>query len=124
MLSLVGSIQPDPFSPEHVPQATVGSKPKSTEESHKVEDGELAEDMIAEEESSDEEDPFAALGRAKEEAAEVDKAKKAQEQLKLKGDKKRKKKEKKGDGDDKDKVHVAAEGEKKPSKKKRKTKAE
>ena len=58
MLSLVGSIQPDPFSPKHVPQATVSSKPKPTEESHKVEDGELAEDMIAEE-SSDEEDPFA-----------------------------------------------------------------
>ena len=31
MLSLVGSIQPDPFSPEHVPQAPTTTAPSSSQ---------------------------------------------------------------------------------------------
>ncbi|KAH8119076.1 hypothetical protein DFH11DRAFT_1696937, partial [Phellopilus nigrolimitatus] len=82
MLSLVGSIQPDPFSPEHVPKPAVA---KNSETDEEPDDGN---------EESDEEDPFSNLARAAKDADEREAAEKEQK-ARDKEEKKRKKKEKK-----------------------------
>ncbi|KAF8530426.1 hypothetical protein BU17DRAFT_27070, partial [Hysterangium stoloniferum] len=88
MLSLIGSIQPDPFSPEHVPPAQEQSKHNEEDDDEEAEEEE-AEDLQAledgEAESSDPElDTFAELGKkadkmAAEEAKKAGKAKKRKE---------------------------------------------
>lgn len=60
MLSLLGSIQPDPFSPEHVPETGKGDKAES-----EAEDLEVQQEIEPGEEDDDEiesdEDTFKAL---------------------------------------------------------------
>lgn len=127
MLSLVGSIQPDPFSPEHIPQPAVSAKAKATVETgiEEEEEGAPAEEVQVEEELSDDEDPFAALGKAREEATEVKQVRKDKESSKLREEKKRKKKEKKHKMDENDTANGITDGSaEKPPKKKRKGKPE
>lgn len=71
MLSLVGSLQPDPFSPSHVPKSavpiTVASTVLTVEEGPEPEQlPELSDDEDIEEE----EDPFAILTRERDMAVE------------------------------------------------------
>lgn len=72
MLSLLGSIQPDPFSPAHVPQAGPPSKPldeESDQDEFPVEEtafGGHEEDDI---DIDSDEDTFGMLGRKADEAA-------------------------------------------------------
>ncbi len=82
MLSLVGSIQPDPFSPEHVPQAKQDRAVQSPQpsprllselaESEGLEEG-LEETMETREE--EEEETLATRGKKKREKEKVEKAK-------------------------------------------------
>ncbi|KIP11647.1 hypothetical protein PHLGIDRAFT_83323, partial [Phlebiopsis gigantea 11061_1 CR5-6] len=72
MLSLIGSIQVDPFSPEHVPDHNVQTSAQKTPRARKAPEPEpepipeeIAEDAI----DSEEEDTFQALGRMGDEAA-------------------------------------------------------
>ena len=92
MISLVGSLQEDPFSPEHVP---IPLAPPKAQEDVAVED-----DFPEELENTDEEDGFEALSRMRENALAAENAKKDvlddQEDNKKKK-KKRKKHELEGD---------------------------
>jgi len=70
MLSLIGSIQPDPFSPEHVPKKTVPASTES-EEADEVLNQLVAESAAAddlEEDSDEENDAFRRLGKMADEA--------------------------------------------------------
>ncbi|KAI0675166.1 hypothetical protein C8Q78DRAFT_1010794 [Trametes maxima] len=124
MLSLVGSIQPNPFSPEHVPVASVttspGSKPsKRASHPDPVVLSEREVDALIEEGSgSEEEDAFQKLGRMGDEAEAAERrAREAAEEATRK-EKKRKRRESKvqgdgtGDGED-------VSGEKKSKRKKK-----
>ncbi|KAG6852231.1 hypothetical protein C0991_001810 [Blastosporella zonata] len=93
MLSLLGSVQPDPFSPEHVPQNGPAGKASPTQ-SEEVED-EI--DLEEEELESDDEDTFKTLGKLSDEAAAAEAAQRAAaEEVELAAkDKKRKREEKK-----------------------------
>lgn len=119
MLSLVGSIQPNPFSPEHVPKAAVTTskaarpaRPDPTLMSEREVDA-----LIEGAEDSSEEDAFQKLGRLGDEAEAAERrAREAAEEAARK-EKKRKRRESKaqengGDG-------VEASGEKKSKKKKK-----
>ena len=90
MLSLVGSIQPDPFSPEHVPDnsiiSTTAPKRRPIEKQPVVVDEVTDEAAVADEEG-EEEDAFEMLGRMGDEAER--KAKEAAE----KKERKRKRRE-------------------------------
>lgn len=91
MLSLQGSIQPDPFSPTHVVQ---------THTTRQVEDAETDVDNIeaeVEDESEDDEagsdvDTFKLLGHQAAEAVAVDKQKRKLEETQPEGPKKKKRK--------------------------------
>lgn len=129
MLSLVGSIQPDPFSPQHIPRPAVSAKANATVEAEIGEeeegDGAPAEEIQVEDELSDDEDPFAALGKAREDAVEVEQVRKDKESSKLREEKKRKKKERKHKMDENDTTNGVVDGStEKPPKKKRKGKSE
>ncbi|KAI0705049.1 hypothetical protein C8T65DRAFT_653060 [Cerioporus squamosus] len=93
MLSLVGSIQPDPFSPEHVPKAAVTTAPSQPASAHL---SEREVDAMMEEEdkedSDDDLDPFQKLGKMADE--EERRAREAQEEGQK--EKKRKRKAEKG----------------------------
>ena len=70
MLSVIGSIQPDPFSPEHVPKRTAPASPES-EEADEVLQQLVTESVAAgdlEEDSDEEDDPFQRLGKMADEA--------------------------------------------------------
>lgn len=102
MLSVIGSIQPDPFSPEHVPKRTASASPES-EEADEVLQQLVTESVAAgdlEEDSDEEDDPFQRLGkmadeakraelRAREEAEAAAAVAKAVKKEKKKKDKKR-----------------------------------
>ena len=130
MLSLVGSIQPDPFSPEHVPQATPVTAPttshRKTSRLGRVDPAALSErevDAMVEDDGVeyrelDEEDPFAMLGKQADE--EERRAKEAQAEATRK-DKEQKRKRKDKDKVDKEKVDVGAVGEKNKKKKMKKS---
>lgn len=117
MLSLVGSIQPDPFNPEHVPRPTVtmaaapsskrGAQPRpsslpdtAAQSEREVDD--LMEELEGGDQSGSDEDPFQKLGRMGDDeerrlreealAAEAEKAKKRK--------RKERKARKEGDGGD------------------------
>ena len=99
MLSLVGSIQLDPFSPDHVPQATTTTAPAATQrkavpQSHSVSEREV-DAMIEDDEDDSDEDAFRALSKKADE--EERRAREALEEEARK-ESKRKRKEKKGDG--------------------------
>ena len=124
MLSLIGSIQPDPLSAAHVPDHSVQTTASNKARPRKapapepiVEDIEIPDAA----EDSDEEDTFQQLGRLGDEAAAREAAKKAKAeeeakaQAEAKTEKKRKRKEAKesAGGADED-----AQPEKKKKKKK------
>ncbi|KAI0820013.1 hypothetical protein BC628DRAFT_1423326 [Trametes gibbosa] len=122
MLSLVGSIQPDPFSPELVPKAAVttatGSKsarPATRADPVMMSEREV-DALIEEGVDSEDEDAFQKLGRMGDEAAATERrAREAAEEAARK-DKKRKRRESKAQekgGNEQD-----ASGEKKNKKKK------
>ncbi|KAI0779385.1 hypothetical protein C8Q74DRAFT_1258721 [Fomes fomentarius] len=119
MLSLVGSIQPDPFSPEHVPKApltTAVSNSQRTNGPSQPPSAHLSErevDAMMEEaeDNSDDEDPFQSLGKLADDAER--RAKEAKEEG-VQKEKKRKRKQGKG----KDGAEVDASTEKKAKKKK------
>ena len=70
MLSVIGSIQPDPFSPEHIPKRTAPASPES-DEANEVLNQLVIEPAIAgdlEEDSDDEDDAFRRLGKMADEA--------------------------------------------------------
>ena len=120
MLSLQGSLQADPFSPEHVPQGAANARGLSEAPSESftavVRDAILAfEQEEEEEEGSDDEDPFARLGRLGDDptdrvARERERA--AKEAEAVRKEKKEKKKRKRAE----------AEGEGKVKEKKKKVK--
>ncbi|KAH9858410.1 hypothetical protein C2E23DRAFT_745246 [Lenzites betulinus] len=124
MISLVGSIQPDPFSPEHIPKATVttATGPKSTRTAQRADPVMMSERevdaLIEDGDESDDEDAFQKLGRMGDEAEAAERrAREAAEETARK-EKKRKRRESKAQekgGDIQD-----ASGERK-SKKKKKT---
>ncbi|KZT10747.1 uncharacterized protein LAESUDRAFT_721116 [Laetiporus sulphureus 93-53] len=93
MLSLVGSIQPDPFSPEHVPRQTVAATTDvrdepGVDEFHPVE--EINED------DGSEVDTFELLGRMGDQAKAREAELRKQEEKEAKRDQRRRRKEAKG----------------------------
>lgn len=112
MLSLLGSIQPDPFSDAHTADHTVQTttKPKA----RKAPEPAPAPVPEAEEADSDEEDTFQALGRLGDEAAAREAAQKAEQQAK--NERKRKRKEAREAAAD-----AADDGQAEKKKKKKKT---
>ncbi|EJD02835.1 uncharacterized protein FOMMEDRAFT_107850 [Fomitiporia mediterranea MF3/22] len=145
MLSLKGSIQPDPFSPDHVPQPAVPSanadlevegdnEDQRTEDEQRLKSLQQVDDPIND---SDEEDPFSHLGRAADESLEkaaVEKDRLEDEKAREKEDKKKRKRERK-ERKEKEKDLTAVVGatatgqvglskEEKPPKKKHKKKSQ
>ncbi|ESK88455.1 dna-directed rna polymerase i complex subunit rpa43 [Moniliophthora roreri MCA 2997] len=117
MLSLLGSLQKDPFSPLHVP-ATKNSETSDAENAEKVDTELRALTPVGNEEeqgviSDEDEDTFKTLGRKADEAKK--KAEEAREREKDK-EKEKKKKKKRKERDDADKDAVPAK-KKKGSKK-------
>ncbi|RDB16806.1 DNA-directed RNA polymerase I subunit rpa43 [Hypsizygus marmoreus] len=97
MLSLLGSIQPDPFSPAHVPET--GSSPKTDhaesdmeEVQREVEPGEDEEED--EDEVGSDEDTFAALGKMTDRAAAAEAAAKRETEAAALAEKEKKRKRK------------------------------
>jgi DNA-directed RNA polymerase I subunit RPA43 len=70
MLSVVGSIQPDPFSPHHVPAQTTSSPTQSQED----DEAEVLSELVIDHSNSseDEEDAFAKLGKMADKAKETE----------------------------------------------------
>ncbi|KAL6305215.1 hypothetical protein BKA93DRAFT_749331 [Sparassis latifolia] len=101
MLSLVGSIQPDPFSPEHVPVHTAAaseSREKAAPSNIADEPEPLAvdgdsPDIAMDGEDEEEEDTFEMLGRLADEAAAQEKEQRAKEEEAARKEKRRKRKE-------------------------------
>ena len=126
MLSLVGSIQSDPFSPEHVPQATPVTAPTTSQRKSsrlgRVEPAALSEREVdamveddgLEDSEADEDDPFALLGKRADE--EERRAKEAQEEV-ARREKEQKRKRKDKDKVGKEKTDAASVGEKSKKKK-------
>ncbi|THH00752.1 hypothetical protein EW026_g1827 [Hermanssonia centrifuga] len=112
MLSLIGSIQLDPFSPEHVPDHTIAvasTRQRPAESAPNVDDVEILEEAS----DSDDEDTFEALGRLGDEAAAKEAKRKTNEAEAEKKERKRKRKEK---------VSANEEGEEGASQEKKKKK--
>ena len=116
MLSLVGSIQSDPLSPEHVPDHSIISTTISSSKHQRAAEPEAEDVPMADEEvgdhaeESEEEDTFAKLGRLHDEAVAKAEAEKHKE-------KKRKRKEDKAKGAET--AEKDGEGEQKKKKKKK-----
>lgn len=104
MLSLVGSIQSDPFSPEHQPAPPMPTASSSREVSRvlavPLDDSAIAELNLDEGLGTDEEeDTFGMLGRLGDEAAAREAEEREKEKQAAKGEKKRKRKEQAGQAD-------------------------
>jgi DNA-directed RNA polymerase I subunit RPA43 len=103
MLSLVGSLQADPFSLEHVATAgdTTSRQPRASSSQQKPSEPRQATlpevPAVLDESDIDDDDPFKALGRTADEAAAREAAKKLEE-ADAKAEKKRLKKLKKEAG--------------------------
>ncbi|KAL5507392.1 hypothetical protein ACEPAH_6848 [Sanghuangporus vaninii] len=118
MLSLRGSLQPDPFSPLHVPQPAVPSTQLEIDIDEEDE-REVSASLInqrsptgAIDDSDEEEDPFAQLNLARDEAIQREAAAKErekEEKAKEKEEKKRRKKERK-ERKEKEKALAAVDG--------------
>ena len=89
MLSLKGSLQPDPFSPHHVPQPAVPSA-QLDDEADEAEEREVSatlpsqhspEDAGAVDDSDDEEDPFAHLNLVRDEAVAAKEREKEEKEM-------------------------------------------
>ncbi|KAI0730318.1 hypothetical protein C8Q72DRAFT_823759 [Fomitopsis betulina] len=103
MLSLVGSIQSDPFSPEYQPapptQTTSSSREVSGVLAGPLDDSAMVELDLDEGLGTDEEDTFEMLGRLGDEAAAREAEEREKEKQVAKGEKKRKRKERTGQAD-------------------------
>lgn len=110
MLSLIGSIQADPFSPEHLPDHTIQTTAPKAQRQPKVPEPEPVVEDEDEAAASEEEDTFQALGRLGDEAV----ARRAKAEEEVKNEKKRKRKGVKEAGPDVEEAQV----EKKKKKKK------
>lgn len=104
MLSLLGSLQEDPFSPEHVPIPVASSRARED-----VIPDDVPEELV----DSDEEDGFDALKKSNDNALAVKKGKEAVIESQEEDGKKKKKKRKKSDTEG-----IPETGGKKPKKKK------
>ncbi|KAG6896431.1 hypothetical protein C0992_008308 [Termitomyces sp. T32_za158] len=95
MLSLLGSIQSDPFSPEHVPESGTAAAKTSPTESE-VERAEVQSEIQPddEDESDDDEDTFKTLGKMSEDAAAQEKARRLAEEEAALAEKEKKRKRK------------------------------
>lgn len=114
MLSLVGSIQPDPFSPAHVPDHSVAAAAPRWQPAAAPQDVAMAD--VEEVDEDEDEDAFETLGRMGDEAAERKAAAEADKKArkhKRKEGKAGKEKEKAGEG-------TAADADTAQGKKKRK----
>ena len=104
MLSLVGSIQHDPFSPEHVPDHSTITVP--TRKHTTVVEAPVPEDLDEQPGSEEEVDTFEALTRLNNEAEEVEELQRSKEQERDEARKERKRKRKaekaaaQGEGDE------------------------
>ncbi|KAL0956011.1 hypothetical protein HGRIS_002186 [Hohenbuehelia grisea] len=99
MLSLIGSLQEDPFSPRHVATPGVASHPSHENTGADDAEEEHAPILVEEEE---EEDTFQQLGRKADEAAAKEAERQAAEEAEQKATKSRKRKSKKKEGDEAD----------------------
>ena len=103
MLSLVGSIQLDPFSPEHQPAPPTQTASSSREVSRvlagPLDDIAMTELDLDEGLGTDDEDTFGMLGRLGDEAAAREAEEREKEKEAAKGEKKRKRKEHAGQAD-------------------------
>ena len=97
MLSLVGSIQSDPFSPEHQPAPAMPTASSSREVSRvlagPLDDTAIVDLDLDEGLGTDDEDPFGMLGRLGDEAAAREAEEREKEKQAAKGEKNRKRKE-------------------------------
>ncbi|KAL5528546.1 hypothetical protein ACEPAF_7682 [Sanghuangporus sanghuang] len=115
MLSLRGSLQPDPFSPHHVPQPATQLEIEEDEEDEREVNATLMVQRSptgALDDSNDEEDPFAQLNLARDEVMQREAAAKErekEEKAKEKEEKKRRKKERK-ERKEKEKALAAVDG--------------
>lgn len=94
MLSVIGSIQLDPFSPEHVPKRTTPVSPES-EEVDEVLNQLLTESVATgdlEEDSDEEDDAFRRLGKMADEAKRAELKAREDAEAAVKAAKKEKKK--------------------------------
>ncbi|KAG6868108.1 hypothetical protein C0993_007518 [Termitomyces sp. T159_Od127] len=94
MLSLLGSIQSDPFSPEHVPESGPAAKPNPTES--ELERADVRDEIQSEEEdeSDGDEDTFKALGKMSEDALAQEKARRLADEEAAMAEKEKKRKRK------------------------------
>lgn len=96
MLSLKGSIQPNPFSPEHVPHPNEGASSPAFRQDE-IREVEAHVESGGDEEDESEEDGFKHLARLTDEAQATQKAKRAKEEAeRLEKVKKRKRRESRG----------------------------
>lgn len=117
MLSLIGSIQADPFSPEHVPEKNVQiSVPPPRRQANEAESE--VDEAMGDEPDSENEDTFETLGRLGDAAAEREAVKKAKDE-EAKEAKKRKRKEAKAAAS----AVTSQDGDAQPEKKKKKKKS-
>ena len=106
MLSLQGSIQPDPFSPEHVPHpdkevpSPTFRRDEAPEDEAHNESGKEREEEEEEDQEESDGDGFRHLARLTDEAQATQKAKRAKEEAeRLEKARKRKRRESRGDGE-------------------------
>ncbi|KAG5642438.1 hypothetical protein DXG03_002784 [Asterophora parasitica] len=102
MLSLLGSIQPDPFSPLHKPESSAAEKHQTESEQEDIEveqaiqpwgDDENDDGAEEDEVDTDEEDTFKALGKMTDEASKAEAGRRAAEEA-ARADKEKKRKRK------------------------------
>lgn len=101
MLSLRGSIQPDPFSPAHVPQMTMKAMSEPASESSTAVVRDVILPFEEEEEGEDEEiDMFERLGRMGDEAVALEAKRRAEEEATEAAKAKEKKRKRKDSGNE------------------------
>lgn len=106
MLSLLGSVQSDPFSPDHVPETgsvakrDVAESEMEASEVQREMEMEMEEEVEQEEEEESDEDTFKTLGRMTDEAvaAETTARQRAEAAALVEKEKKRKRKTEKAEG--------------------------
>jgi DNA-directed RNA polymerase I subunit RPA43 len=98
MLSVVGSIQPDPFSPHHVPIISSPTQSEQDEEVAVLNELEVGAERAAVD--SDDEDVFAHLGKLADETREAELRAREEVEAAAQKEKPKKKKRKKAENDD------------------------
>lgn len=92
MLSLIGSLQPDPFSSEHVPQPAI-SPSKPYDDPHRAIEGEASDEDFVEEGRQSTPETSEALGKA-DALHEVERKKRKKKRKEEEGGRKKKRKDK------------------------------